>query len=100
MIWRFPSSRRNRPSPIRKTTRPRKANPPLNLATPILEDRAPRNLSTSKKNRATPWPEMIVFDMDGVLVDVRGSFHRTVLQTVQFFTGRKGTHSQLHRWKN
>lgn len=43
---------------------------------------------------------MIVFDMDGVLVDVRGSFHRTVLQTVRFFTGRKATHAQLHRWKN
>jgi HAD superfamily phosphatase len=43
---------------------------------------------------------VIVFDMDGVLVDVRESFHRTVLQTVKFFTGQRVTRTELHRWKN
>ena len=38
--------------------------------------------------------------MDGVLVDVRESFHRTVLQTVKFFTGQRVTRTELHRWKN
>lgn len=38
--------------------------------------------------------------MDGVLVDVRGSFHDTVLETVKFFTGKKVTRRELHRWKN
>jgi len=42
----------------------------------------------------------IIFDMDGVLVDVRGSFHDTVLETVNFFTGKRVTQAELHRWKN
>lgn len=46
------------------------------------------------------FPEIIVFDVDGVLVDVHGSFHVTVLETVKFFTGKRVTHSQLHAWKN
>lgn len=46
------------------------------------------------------YPELIVFDVDGVLVDVRGSFHRTTLQTVTFFTGKRVTLGQLQEWKN
>jgi HAD superfamily hydrolase (TIGR01548 family) len=46
------------------------------------------------------FPEIIVFDVDGVLVDVHGSFHVTVLETVKFFTGKRVTHKQLHEWKN
>ena len=32
-------------------------------------------------------PKLVVFDVDGVLVDVRGSFHRSIIDTVQHFTG-------------
>jgi HAD superfamily phosphatase len=46
------------------------------------------------------FPEVIVFDVDGVLVDVHESFHTTVLETVKFFTGKRVTHKQLHEWKN
>jgi HAD superfamily phosphatase len=45
-------------------------------------------------------PEVIIFDVDGVLVDVRGSFHATVLETVRFFTNKRVTPAELHRWKN
>ncbi len=45
-------------------------------------------------------PQLIIFDVDGVLVDVRGSFHASVLETVQFFTGKRVTRGELHRWKN
>jgi len=38
--------------------------------------------------------------MDGVLVDVGESFHRTVLETVRFFTGKRVTRAELHHWKN
>jgi len=44
--------------------------------------------------------DVIIFDVDGVLVDVRGSFHRTVIETVRFFTGKRVTRAELHRWKN
>jgi len=45
-------------------------------------------------------PGLIIFDVDGVLVDVSGSFHETVLETVRHFTGKRVTHAELHRWKN
>jgi HAD superfamily phosphatase len=48
----------------------------------------------------TSRPAVIIFDVDGVLVDVRGSFHRTTLETVEFFTGKRVTRIELQRWKN
>lgn len=45
-------------------------------------------------------PEVIIFDVDGVLVDVRGSYHTTVLETVRFFTGKRVTRAELHAWKS
>jgi HAD superfamily hydrolase (TIGR01548 family) len=45
-------------------------------------------------------PSVIIFDVDGVLVDTRQSFQRTTLETVQFFVGKKVSHRELHRWKN
>jgi HAD superfamily phosphatase len=51
--------------------------------------------------RMTPaLPQTIIFDVDGVLVDVRESFHRTVLETVCHFTGRRVSRCQLYTWKN
>lgn len=43
---------------------------------------------------------MIIFDVDGVLVDVSESFLRTVIDTVKYFTGVRVTHAQIHEWKN
>ncbi len=45
-------------------------------------------------------PKLVIFDVDGVLLDVRGSFHRSILDTIQFFTGRRPTYAEIHRWKN
>jgi HAD superfamily hydrolase (TIGR01548 family) len=50
--------------------------------------------------RLTKFPTIIIFDVDGVLVDVRGSFQKTTLETVEFFTGRKVAPAELHAWKN
>jgi HAD superfamily phosphatase len=44
-------------------------------------------------------PELIIFDVDGVLVDVRGSFHRSILDTVRHFTGRRATYADIQQWK-
>jgi HAD superfamily hydrolase (TIGR01548 family) len=43
---------------------------------------------------------VIIFDVDGVLVDTRGSFQRTTLETVRQLTSKRVTRSELHRWKN
>lgn len=45
-------------------------------------------------------PELIIFDVDGVLVDVRDTFHRCTLETVRYFTGRRVRRSEIHEWKN
>jgi HAD superfamily hydrolase (TIGR01548 family) len=44
--------------------------------------------------------EMIIFDVDGVLVDVRGSFHRSTVQTVHHFTGKKVSLAGIQKWKS
>jgi HAD superfamily phosphatase len=45
-------------------------------------------------------PKLVIFDVDGVLVDVRGSFHQSILETIHFFTGQRPAYAEIHRWKN
>src|SRR5215471_16180350 len=45
-------------------------------------------------------PDILIFDVDGVLVDVRQTYWRTALETVRYLTGKRVTHSELHRWKS
>ncbi len=47
-----------------------------------------------------PAPKIIIFDVDGVLVDVCESFHRTVIETVLYFTGKRVKPAEIHEWKN
>jgi HAD superfamily phosphatase len=44
-------------------------------------------------------PKILIFDVDGVLVDVRGTYWRSALDTVRFLTGKRVTYRELHRWK-
>jgi HAD superfamily phosphatase len=43
---------------------------------------------------------VLVFDMDGVLVDVTESYRETIRQTVRHFTGREIGHERIHELKN
>jgi HAD superfamily phosphatase len=43
---------------------------------------------------------MIVFDMDGVLVDVSDSYRETICQTAQHFSGRPVTRELVQEYKN
>jgi len=45
-------------------------------------------------------PEILIFDVDGVLVDVRGSYHRAIVETVRQFTRKRVARDEIHRWKN
>jgi HAD superfamily phosphatase len=49
--------------------------------------------------RKRPSPEILIFDVDGVLVDVRGTYWRSALETVRHLTGKRVTYAELHRWK-
>lgn len=44
-------------------------------------------------------PRILIFDVDGVLVDVRLSFWLSALETVRFLTGKRVTWAELHKWK-
>lgn len=44
--------------------------------------------------------KILIFDVDGVLVDVRGTYWRSALDTVRHFTGRRVTYAELHEWKS
>jgi HAD superfamily hydrolase (TIGR01548 family) len=69
-----------------------------------VSSRKPKPKSKSRERGALSvlkfQPEVIIFDVDGVLVDVRGSFHTTVMQTVAHFTKQRVTRHELHQWKN
>ena len=43
---------------------------------------------------------LVVFDMDGVLVEVTESYRDTIVATVKHFTGREVTHPQIQEYKN
>jgi HAD superfamily phosphatase len=43
---------------------------------------------------------VLVFDMDGVLVDVSESYRETIQQTVEYFSGRRPTREEIQQWKN
>jgi HAD superfamily phosphatase len=43
---------------------------------------------------------LLVFDMDGVLVDVSESYRETIQQTVEHFTGKRITREAIQTWKN
>jgi HAD superfamily hydrolase (TIGR01548 family) len=44
--------------------------------------------------------DLIVFDMDGVLVDVSQSYRESIVQTVKHFTGHEVSHSAIQGYKN
>jgi len=45
-------------------------------------------------------PDIIVFDMDGVLVDVRESYRETIVRTVEHFTGQTIPRQLIQDFKN
>jgi HAD superfamily phosphatase len=44
--------------------------------------------------------EIIVFDMDGVLVDVTASYRETIQQTVEHFAKKRPSRETIQDWKN
>ena len=47
-----------------------------------------------------PQKDLIVFDMDGVLVDVNESYRATIQATVKHFSGYEISHEEIQDWKN
>lgn len=49
--------------------------------------------------KLTEQVRILIFDVDGVLVDVRLSFWLSALETVRFLTGKRVSWAELHKWK-
>lgn len=49
---------------------------------------------------ALPPPSVIVFDMDGVLVEVMDSYRQTIRETVRHFTGELVSHDEIQDFKS
>jgi HAD superfamily phosphatase len=69
-----------------------------------LRKTVPRSLRKTVQRTAFPMerklrPEILIFDVDGVLVDVRDTYWRSALETVRHLTGKRVTHEELHGWK-
>jgi HAD superfamily hydrolase (TIGR01548 family) len=45
-------------------------------------------------------PQILIFDVDGVLIDVRGTYWRSGLETVRYLSGKRVTYAELHKWKS
>jgi HAD superfamily phosphatase len=45
-------------------------------------------------------PKILIFDVDGVLVDVRDTYWRSGLETLRSLTGKHVTYKQLQQWKS
>ncbi len=43
---------------------------------------------------------MLIFDVDGVLVDVHRSYWLSALETMRFLTGKRHGWAELHEWKS
>ena len=66
----------------------------------------PKELAVTRKryprsNKALrTQPQILIFDVDGVLVDVHATYWRSALETVRYLTGKRVTYAELHKWKS
>ena len=47
-----------------------------------------------------PMKDLLIFDMDGVLVEVTESYRATIQATVKHFTGEEPSRTEIQDWKN
>lgn len=53
-----------------------------------------------RRKKLSTVPKILIFDVDGVLIDVRRSYWLSGLETMRFLTGKRVTWAQLHKWKS
>ena len=65
-----------------------------------MVEEAQQALGTRGAQGAGRKPDVIVFDMDGVLVEVMESYREAIRETVRHFTGKLVTHNEIQDFKN
>jgi HAD superfamily phosphatase len=62
------------------------------------------SLLTMTRKKSNPakhvHPAILIFDIDGVLIDVRRTYWRSALETVRHLSGKRVTYADLHKWKS
>ena len=68
---------------------------------------SPRRKAAPQKSKAPALrktlptqPKILIFDVDGVLVDVRATYWKSALETVRYLTGKRVTYAELYKWKS
>ena len=59
-----------------------------------------RKRAVRRSSKLPTQPKILIFDVDGVLVDVSGTYWRSALETVRYLTGKRVTYAELHKWKS
>ena len=67
---------------------------------PLSPSVSPRLRVFASGAGASLHPPLLIFDMDGVLVDVTESYRETITRTVEHFTGRTLTRERIQEYKN
>jgi HAD superfamily phosphatase len=57
------------------------------------------SITIARKSTRKIRPAILIFDVDGVLVDVRETYWRSAVETIRRLTGKRVTHAELHHWK-
>ena len=57
-------------------------------------------MTKTSRKKVQIQPRILIFDVDGVLVDVRGTYWRAALETVRQLSGKRVTYAELHKWKS
>ncbi len=63
----------------------------------IAERRRNGGNKTKSENKLDP--AILIFDVDGVLVDVKETYWRSGLQTIEKLTGKRATWAEFYKWK-
>jgi len=72
----------------------------MKKATPKAATSAPKKtISETPKNKEEDKTKAILFDMDGVLVDVTSSYRKAIQETVAFFAGKKAQLTEIQGFK-
>lgn len=69
---------------------------------PIIEfilQTQPISASHARNGASSAQPEILIFDVDGVLVDVRRTYWQAAIDTIRELSGKEVTHEELHEWK-
>ena len=74
-------------------------NPALSDCLRITVGTPPENKRLVKALKSVRSPEALLFDLDGVLVDVSGSYRRAIEETVFLFSGKRPSPAAVDRCK-